>query len=308
MPQRWPVASARGTMREMEGPSAMTESDLKNALLESRLPHKELLAAMARPAIHALATPTEGDIPLGTSRIGGLPDMPKSLVWPMWHDLPHMFVGQINLAELPDIAERHLLPRAGHLYFFYEPETGFFQDVPECFGSWKVLYSAEPPIRMPAEEAGDAPWRSEPWPLGSLRLTFSELWTVPQGNSIWCHLPLDDWKEVDTFMEGFYRRHNVPPWYKHQLFGFADWMGHDEDEAQCELIRRGLSRYKIPPESLRLEIEEAAKDWLLLFQINHEGDRGSVAFGDVGAMFYWIRQSDLERHDFSAACALMASH
>jgi hypothetical protein len=254
-----------------------------------------------------LATPTVEEIPVGASRIGGLPDMPKSLAWPMWREVPHTFIAQINLAELSDIAERRHLPPAGHLFFFYEAESGFYQEVPDCLGSWSVLYSVEPPISMPEDEAGDAEWISQPR-SACLRLTFSELWTVPQGDSIWCQLPMDDWSAVESFMEDFYRRHNVPMWFKHQMFGFADWMGHGEDEVQCELIRRGLPRYETPPESLETEIREAAKDWLLLFQVNDEGLRRSVAFGDVGAMFYWIRRSDLERRDFSAACALMASH
>jgi len=285
----------------------MTEAELKTALLKSELPHKEMLAALARPAIHALAEPTEYEIPLGASRIGGLPDMPKSLAWPMWEKLPHMFVAQINLAELPDIAERHLLPRIGHLYFFYEPEKGYLEDVPHCFGSWQVLYSAEPPIRMAAEEAGDARCRPEGWSVAPLRLTFSELWTVPQGDSIWCRLPDSAWQQIKDFMDDFYDLHDVDMAFKHQLFGFPNWW-HGYDEVGCERIRRGLTRFMKPPESMRRELEEAAREWLLLFQISHEGDRGSVSFDDMGTMFYWIRKSDLERHAFSAACALMASH
>ncbi len=59
---------------------------------------------------------------------------------------------------------------------------------------------------------------------------------------------------------------------------------------------------------MKAEIEEATKDWLLLLKVNDEGDRGSVKFEDVGAIFYWMRKSDLEQHDFSKTCATMASH
>lgn len=89
----------------------------------------------------------------------------------------------------------------------------------------------------------------------------------------------------------------------------SPWLGTGcGDETDCEQVRRGLSRYSHPPPDMKAEIEEATKDWLLLLKVNDEGDRGSVKFEDVGAIFYWMRKSDLEQHDFSKTCATMASH
>jgi hypothetical protein len=129
------------------------------------------------------------------------------------------------------------------------------------------------------------------------------------GDSVWYSLPVEDWYRVVDFMDGFYREHGINMYYKHQLFGYSDWLGTGNgDEVECEQNRRGLSRFRKPPQTIRREIEEAAKGWLLLLQVSDEGDRGSVRFGDVGAIHYWIRHRDLECHDFSAACATMASH
>ncbi len=232
---------------------AMTESDLKVALMDSQLPHKTELAALARPAIHALATPG-AEVPVGASRVGGLPDLPKSLVWPTWtyeghghleylellrsmawpwggpksirtpgQSFQHSFVAQLNLAELPDVAERRRLPSVGHLYFFY-CQPGFSHEVPDCYGSWAVLHSDQPPAPMAPEEAGDAPLL-EPRPA-PLRLTFSEMWTVPTGRSIWFDLAdVDYWPEVTAFMKDFYRKHDINMAFKHQIFGYSDWLG-----------------------------------------------------------------------------------
>lgn len=59
----------------------------------------------------------EDDIPLGSTKIGGRPDMPKDRRWP---GRTMSFILQINLAQLPpDIVD---LPREGLLSFFVDPD------------------------------------------------------------------------------------------------------------------------------------------------------------------------------------------
>jgi len=59
---------------------------------------------------------------LGASRIGGLPDLPPNFRWPRWQGRPLAFAAQFDLMQLPDFPDRHLLPEAGMLYFFYDYE------------------------------------------------------------------------------------------------------------------------------------------------------------------------------------------
>jgi len=64
----------------------------------------------------------EDFIAIGNCRIGGDPDLPPSLAWPRTSDgLFLNFIMQINLAELPPIAD-NLLPEHGMLYFFVESD------------------------------------------------------------------------------------------------------------------------------------------------------------------------------------------
>ena len=92
--------------------------------------------AFARPrpefAVTSLAA-----LPLGGSRLGGLPDLPPSLAWPHVNGKPLTFVIQINLDEIaatmrrdpsgdttaagPD--DRSLLPRHGWLWYFCDFES-----------------------------------------------------------------------------------------------------------------------------------------------------------------------------------------
>jgi uncharacterized protein YwqG len=53
----------------------------------------------------------------GTSRIGGLPDLPPNLDYPQEDNLYFLFVGQINLGE---IGFPSSLPPSGMLYFFVQ--------------------------------------------------------------------------------------------------------------------------------------------------------------------------------------------
>jgi uncharacterized protein YwqG len=71
----------------------------------------------ARPCVH-LGLGRTGKRPRqGTSRLGGLPDLPPEIDYPQEDDAYLLFVGQINLAEVPPTPP---LPASGLLYFFIE--------------------------------------------------------------------------------------------------------------------------------------------------------------------------------------------
>ncbi|MFB6366115.1 DUF1963 domain-containing protein [Paenibacillus elgii] len=66
------------------------------------------------------------DIP-GLSRVGGDPDLPPQLEWPLTTDgVPMTFLVQLNLQDLAQHDEASLLPTCGMLYFFGgEAESAF---------------------------------------------------------------------------------------------------------------------------------------------------------------------------------------
>ena len=59
----------------------------------------------------------------GKSKIGGRPYLPEDFIWPYYQGFPLSFLAQINLEEVNSFDKDKLLPNAGMLYFFYEPET-----------------------------------------------------------------------------------------------------------------------------------------------------------------------------------------
>lgn len=55
---------------------------------------------------------------LGASRLGGNPDLPAGWSYPVFHDEPLVFIGQLNLEEIQSIGVPNELPQRGLLYFF----------------------------------------------------------------------------------------------------------------------------------------------------------------------------------------------
>jgi Domain of unknown function (DUF1963) len=73
--------------------------------------HRDALVALARRSVRLVPElAEERELPHGTSRIGGRPDLPATTQWPLFDDAPLSFVAQINLAETHDDDAANLLP------------------------------------------------------------------------------------------------------------------------------------------------------------------------------------------------------
>jgi len=90
---------------------------------------------LARPAIHLI----RGE-PGGFSRLGGLPEMPAHLEWPVWKGKPLSFLAQLDLAEMSAVLPA-FLPTSGYLFFFYDQDQDVWGFDPEDFGGWRVLHA-----------------------------------------------------------------------------------------------------------------------------------------------------------------------
>jgi len=87
----------------------------------------ESIKSMIQPAIEVISTKSSS-IELGKSKIGGTPDLPKSINWPKYGTNSMVFFAQINLKDLSNYHRQELLPKSGILYFFSyfpEPENEF---------------------------------------------------------------------------------------------------------------------------------------------------------------------------------------
>lgn len=114
-----------------------------------------------KPSIRITAHPTdESDLSPGTSKFGGLPDLPPDVEWPEQNGRPLNLIAQLNLREIAlstplsefagqlsllDVAvkpvELELLPPSGILYFFYDATEQPWGYKVEHRAGWQVMYS-----------------------------------------------------------------------------------------------------------------------------------------------------------------------
>ncbi len=125
-----PASKAPRTAKPREKAKALKHRKLP-ALKQQRADLVALLAAQSleskadvliRDAWLMRATRVEEmALPLGGTRIGGLPDLPEGTPWPALGDRSLSFVAQVRLSE---VASNGVLPKAGLLSFFVLDEWG----------------------------------------------------------------------------------------------------------------------------------------------------------------------------------------
>lgn len=299
---------------------------------------RELLAAadLSRiaDAVERLALPSvrlttrlvdEAAMPLGASKIGGLPDLPPGQAWPEVEislpapgppgsSAPNLvpamrqerialgFIAQFNLVEVAPYDVEGLLPPAGMLYFFFSQE-GYFNA--ERFAeSWKVLaYDGDlaalrrvpPPHNLLADER----YRAR-------AVAFSREITLPRDFPPAPEMvgrPGPGAGLTDS-EDGAYRR------VREQLAGVAEGQGYtfhrllghpepvqDEMQLECQLESHGLTIGAGGPRAAALA--PGAADWRLLLQIDTDEAGDAFGWGDCGRIYYWIRRQAVPRRDFA---------
>src|SRR5262245_38212495 len=80
------------------------------------------LLQVLKPSIRVVAAPKprRRDLPIGSTRLGGWPDVAHGSSWPVVDEIPLEFVGQINLKEVVKFKAAAGLPRKGLLSFFFD--------------------------------------------------------------------------------------------------------------------------------------------------------------------------------------------
>ncbi|MBU3107967.1 DUF1963 domain-containing protein [Clostridium gasigenes] len=104
--------------REIEMLSNNLKLKLENIIEKNNL--KDIQALMlkdAEPCFSICIQEEEDYKKIGNSRIGGYPDLPPNIQWPVEEDNYYTFIAQINLSELPG-NDIKFLPNKGIMYFF----------------------------------------------------------------------------------------------------------------------------------------------------------------------------------------------
>lgn len=137
----------------------------------------------------------EKDIPIGSSKFGGLPDLPLHFAFPKYHNGYLTFLAQINLQETKPFDKNNLLPDTGILFFFYdvvEQPWGIDEEDKESF---KILYFDGDVNELKRTSYPEI--TEDYFPLASFKITFTEFLSLPEDS---LELELND-KELENFYE-----------------------------------------------------------------------------------------------------------
>lgn len=249
--------------------------------------HIPRLATCIRPAIR-LTTRAGADLPIGASRIGGVPDLPADLPWPRSHNRPLAFLAQFDLAEVHAAQPDAVLPATGTMWFFLAVDPWDFDPAePE---TRVILYrpagAALTRATAPVDLGKDARF-----PACALTLTGYE--DLP---------PLDEEKpeipdegESETYVEIRDFLSKAGGEAAHKLLGHANAI-QGEMALQCELESQNV---KLTDPRAR-ELTAAAADWRLLLQLDTDCV-AEMMWGDAGSLYVWIKDADLRQLRFDRA-------
>ncbi len=255
-----------------------TPQDVVQAVIQEALPSIRLVPQF----------PREGESPrLGSSRIGGLPDLPEAVSWPRLSTAlksdhlgippeaePLWFLMQINLAEVAFADVANELPKSGMFYFFFH---GHPADQPSATDAGFVLFHKQGERDLHRNEAPP-----DMHPGG--RFQGCELlprleWTVPACHDTNYHLKL--WESIDERVaqtQGF-----EAPWGPgpiHRMLGHPEVLQFWRlDEGQKLLLQ------------VSSDCPSSVSEW-------GPYPETGMMWGDVGRIYFLISKTELQSQCF----------
>jgi len=199
--------------------------------------------------------------------------------WPRYDGHPLCCVAQLDLAEVRAANGPEWLPDHGRLLFFYELESGAWGLYAKDAGSAIVIHETGSPVS--ATEPDDLPDEAK-FPAYPVSLVRGISYPTEERLQI-------DWGGLDTASAQALEAALLdlaPAAPVHQIGGYPCPVQSDSMEAECHDIARRLGHPS----------DEA--DWRLLLQLDTDYDAGMM-WGDVGSLYFWIREQEARTGDFS---------
>ena len=273
---------------------------------------KQVLPPLCRSRIETRFAPAGEDLPAGSSKFGGRPDVPAGFVWPVFETKtfdgeegkprPLAFLAQFDCARLAELDPEGLLPRTGLLSFFYELGSQRWGYDPKDAGCARVFWFDGEPL-APAEFPRDL---EEDFRLPELAAELSAGTDAPDFQDACLALDYPFTANDYRFFDQARRELGYAyPDNRSQLLGWPDIIQNNMT-LECELVSRGHylggSWESVPQEERDTLRAPSVQDWRLLFQLDTvaSGDF-ELMFGDCGRIYFYIRREDLLARRFDRA-------
>jgi uncharacterized protein YwqG len=256
--------------------------------------------SLARPAVRLV----HGDRQSST-HLGGSAHLGPEQEWPSLDGRALSLLAVLALAHLSEFMLDVDLPTQGYLSFFYDAdEQSVWGFEPDDHRAWRVLY-ADSDSAVDVAPPDDALAFPLLWLAAKQDLTIPG-WEEPAVTSLFpSHAPprtgllgrradKKDQARRDSFfaVQDAWRTGRHPDHVGHQIGGWPV-LQQNSIWRECDLVSRG---YPLGTSQQWRAAEEAGLtdtqgDWRLLLQVDSDDDAGWM-WGDVGALYYTVRQSE----------------
>jgi uncharacterized protein YwqG len=282
----------------------MDRAAVQKNLIKAGLPQlAEHVDRLVRDSIRLLTKPVEeADMPVGASKLGGLPDLPPHITWPQWQGIPQSFIAQIRLEEVQAGNTRKLLPPRGQLWFFYASQQDIYGDDPANKGAWQVFF-AESGLEHLQRQTAPArlPQNAHFKPCSLSYVSELTLAVQPELEIPGLQWDNDLQKKYDAVFADFYKDDD-PSLPRHRMLGFADVLQDDMRE-QSQLYSQGITDWDAP--EARKQAQKA-RDWQLLLQVDSDETIG-MQWASAGRLYYWVKDADLQAGQMSDTWLVLQS-
>ena len=267
----------------------------------ARLPPR--VAGLAEQSLLLVPRAGSAEIPIGESRIGGLPDLPEDAAWPSPHGRPLAFVAQFDLSEVSRYLPGSGLPEQGMLYFFYDAQDEPWGYRPPDRDGFRVLYRSERAERL--RRSKPPPRLGPPYGVQLLSMRSERSypdWFSPSIGRL--ELGAREREEYQGFLHGLVA--SRPATY-HRLLGHPAAIGGDP-QTDCHLASSGIDLSEtIDDEDPRIaELSKGSEEWRFLLQLDSH-PKSNMAWGDSGRVYFFIRRADLAKRNFDSSWMVVQS-
>ncbi len=255
---------------------------------------KKKIISMIRPAVGVKTESIQDDlIPIGKSKIGGQPDLPKGVDWPSEMDKPLGFIAQYNLADLSDYDKENILPSNGLFYIFINP------DIKSGGWSFRFIYTESKKLTRNNYTAH----LNKNKQFKSAKIDFFESYTIPDYENYRItelfeeqNYDYDDiincsWAATNYIDEFSYNNHQLIG--HHRPIQYSVVYDLAKEDLGLEYLNAEEHRKKWP------EILELSKSYEILLQIDcSELHTDLSRIGGGGTFYIGIKREDLRKHKF----------
>jgi hypothetical protein len=266
-----------------------------------RVANEIIQCTMPSIQLRCRRTIDQTELPLGSSRLGGKPDLLSGKSWPAWRGSPMAFIGQVNLADIAAHDEEGHLPHSGLLSFFCAIDgtaAGVMRSLDDP-SSWMVSHVDCDPARLvQLPVPPDLPDRLK---FTACQVSFSREPTLPSVESreilgLGLSKPerrayIDVQAGADL---GFLQMFN------HHLLGYPYCLGDSPfilagpANPLWDLYRSG----RVPDQQTLRDMQHRAEaEWRLLLQV-YSNEEAQMDWAGGGVLHFCIPKEALSRQEF----------